>query len=331
MRHLKKIRGMFILIGVTIIFSVLPVNASNGICVMVDGKAVNFDVAPQIINDRTMVPLRAIFEALGSTVEWNQETKTIKSEKNGVSIELIINSDKMLVDNKSVTLDAPPCIVDSRTLVPVRAISEAYDTEVNWDEETKTVSIITNKESEEDVKTDNLPVEIAVETPVYDDISVNIKQINNMINSGKYLEAIEECERTQSWHILSPEDIDLLNSLKNKAQSKYDEYLQQQRGSYYPGTNVPDYTSVTGISLKEYTEGDNGGIYVYPNTKSGEYSEMVDYIGYLRDNGWREYSNRSTSEKLSYTYITGYTADRGNMVGISFYPKYDEVWITVLH
>lgn len=115
--------------------------ADNGITVKIDGQAVAFDVSPQIINNRTMVPMRKIFETLGATVEWDQNTKTVTSTKGGTTVSLTIDNPNMNVNGNVVTLDTPACIVDNRTLVPVRAIAEAFQTEVNWDESTKTVSI----------------------------------------------------------------------------------------------------------------------------------------------------------------------------------------------
>ncbi|NLK37877.1 MAG: copper amine oxidase N-terminal domain-containing protein [Epulopiscium sp.] len=119
-----------------------PVVNNDGIKVTVGGTAVVFDQEPIIKEGRTLVPLRAIFEALGATIEWNAETKTVvaKDEK-GVEITLTVGSKEMKVGDKVVTLDAPAQIVKDRTLVPVRAIAEAFGAEVAWDAETKTVAI----------------------------------------------------------------------------------------------------------------------------------------------------------------------------------------------
>ncbi len=122
--------------------AVMPVMANDDITVALDGNILEFDVAPQIINDRTMVPLRGIFEALGATVEWDQATQTVTSQRDGKVVKLTINSPVMYVDNEEVTLDSPACIVDDRTLVPVRAISEAYGTEVKWYGEERVVTIL---------------------------------------------------------------------------------------------------------------------------------------------------------------------------------------------
>ncbi|MDO4744619.1 MAG: stalk domain-containing protein, partial [Clostridia bacterium] len=116
--------------------------ADDTIKVLLNGTAIDFqDVAPQIINSRTMVPLRAIFEALGASVEWDDATKTVTAVKGDVTIKMTIGASSFTRNDESVALDSPATIVDSRTLVPVRAIAESFGSEVGWDGATKTVTI----------------------------------------------------------------------------------------------------------------------------------------------------------------------------------------------
>ena len=90
-----------------------------------------------------MVPMRAIFEIFGCEIEWNDATKTVTATKDGKTIKLTINSPTAYIDGKSYTLDAPATIVNSRTLVPLRFISEALNATVTWDDATKTAIITT--------------------------------------------------------------------------------------------------------------------------------------------------------------------------------------------
>ncbi len=109
--------------------------------VMVDGQKVLFDVLPTIKDGRTLVPLRAIFEALNADVSWEASTQTITAKKDDKTIVLAIGSDKMLVDGEEKVLDVPASITDGRTLVPVRAISEAFGCNVSWNADDRCVNI----------------------------------------------------------------------------------------------------------------------------------------------------------------------------------------------
>ncbi len=111
------------------------------ITVKVNGQLVNFDQPPIIIDGRTLVPLRAIFEALGATVEWNGDTQTVTSKKGSTSVSLSIDSNAMYKNGKAVTLDVPAQLINDRTLVPARAVAEAFGCDVDWDSDTKTVTI----------------------------------------------------------------------------------------------------------------------------------------------------------------------------------------------
>ena len=114
------------------------------ITVTVNGKKISFDQAPTLENGRTLVPLRAIFEALGAEVLWNDDTQTVTATKGSTEISLQIGSTQMNVNGAIKTLDVPAKLINSRTLVPVRAISEAFGCKVDWDQDTQTV-LITSK------------------------------------------------------------------------------------------------------------------------------------------------------------------------------------------
>jgi len=113
----------------------------DAILIMLKGKYLNLDVAPIIENNRTMVPLRGIFEALGANVQWESETKTIIAAKDDTSIILQIGQDQMFVNGEAVEIDSPSIIVQDRTLVPLRAVATALGNEVGYNENTKTVII----------------------------------------------------------------------------------------------------------------------------------------------------------------------------------------------
>lgn len=114
---------------------------ADGISVVCNGERLAFDTEPIIVEGRTLVPLRKIFEALGAEVEWNDTTKTVTAKKNEREIELTIGKAEMRVNDKTIALDTAAMIVNDRTLVPVRAVSEGMGASVDWDDATKTVLI----------------------------------------------------------------------------------------------------------------------------------------------------------------------------------------------
>ena len=114
------------------------------ITVMLDGKILEFDTTPVIYKDRTLVPMRKIFEVLGAEVSWDDETRTAIATKDDITVKVPVNKNAIYINDKEIELDVAAKIVNSRTLVPARAVTEAFGCKVNWDGAEKTV-IITSK------------------------------------------------------------------------------------------------------------------------------------------------------------------------------------------
>ncbi len=117
-----------------------PGNGDGTVRVILNGRMLQFDVPPIIENDRTLVPLRVIFEALGASVEWDGATQTVRAERDGTIIKLVIGG-MAYVNDQPVELDVPAKIVNDRTLVPLRFVSEALGCQVEWFGDTMTVNI----------------------------------------------------------------------------------------------------------------------------------------------------------------------------------------------
>ncbi len=140
-----------ILLIFAFVFSFGAVFADDEISVEIDGVKQQYDVMPVIINGRTLVPMRAIFEAFGAEVFWDETNRSVAASKDSVAVLLKIDSDIATLNGSEVTLDSPATIVNGRTLVPVRFVSEALGNNVDWDADTKTVIITSVKgESVED-------------------------------------------------------------------------------------------------------------------------------------------------------------------------------------
>lgn len=110
------------------------------------GEAKTNDVAPKIVNDRTMLPARFVAESLGAKVDWDEEKQLVTivgiNEKNEeVTILITIDSDIALVNGEEVKLDSPAFIENDRTYTPLRFISENLGAKVDWNEEQQKVTI----------------------------------------------------------------------------------------------------------------------------------------------------------------------------------------------
>lgn len=121
-----------------------PVVAS-AIDVKVDKAPLVMDVEPAIVNGRTLVPMRSIFEALGAEIEWNNYTKAVTAQKDDKTIILYLNDIFAYIDGVSYQLDTPAVAIDGRTMVPARFVAESLDCQVYWDSYEKCVSIFTDK------------------------------------------------------------------------------------------------------------------------------------------------------------------------------------------
>ena len=136
--------------------------------IRIDGEFVQIPTAeqqPVIVDGRTLVPLRAVMEALGFTVEWSAEEQTVLLTKPGRIIAVQIDNDNMFVNNDTVPLVVPAQIMNSRTMVPIRAISEATDLEVQWDATNRIVDILTSEDSKPEPIV--RPIAPPIQTSVY--------------------------------------------------------------------------------------------------------------------------------------------------------------------
>lgn len=137
---MKKIISLLLVVCLVLSVSVTTF-ASDTIYVILDGSYIEFDVSPQIINGRTMVPIRAIFEKMGATVEWDVNTSSAICTKGDTVVKMTINSMDMYINNQVTKMDISPVVINERTLVPARYVAEALGADVQWSQKNNTVVI----------------------------------------------------------------------------------------------------------------------------------------------------------------------------------------------
>ena len=108
---------------------------------IVDGETKIFDSIPYIKNDRTYVSVRFITESLGASVEWDNDKRQVTVRSEEAIIILTIDSNEIIVNGKTIQIDTAPEIVNERTMLPIRCISEYLNCSVDWDNDNRKVII----------------------------------------------------------------------------------------------------------------------------------------------------------------------------------------------
>ena len=227
--------------------------------VKLNQKYLKFDSAPRIINGRGMVPMRNIFEAMGTKIEWNQKTKTVIATKGTDIIKLTIGKKQAEINGKQVTLDVPAQVIKDRTLVPVRFVSEGLNKEITWDSKTNTAEIKTTK------GTSGKLYNFSDFESTYIDLKPFLKQNGNPTKTDKiYNPAYEGYDKKLTYDFATATFID-----------SYDDYMLSELYTTKSLSNIP-----RGIKIGDSVETllskfpSNGN---YDNTKNA-YSEIKDYI-----------------------------------------------------
>lgn len=145
-------RGALVLLMLVMTFALAVTASAAGadeVKVQLDGQMLTFsDAAPVIQNGRTMIPMRAVFEALGAEVSYDDATKTVTAVRDDTTVTMVIGQNTVQVqegeDSRSFTMDVVPNVdpVSGRTYVPVRFAAEALGCNVGWDEDDRTVLIV---------------------------------------------------------------------------------------------------------------------------------------------------------------------------------------------
>lgn len=119
------------------------ISFSSQISVQIDGVDQKFEQPPVIADGFTLAPLRAIFERMGATVEWDDTTKTATGRKGGTTVKLSIGDRTAYVNGKPIVLDQPAQLINGFTMAPARFVGETFGGNVSWDGDLRMVRITT--------------------------------------------------------------------------------------------------------------------------------------------------------------------------------------------
>lgn len=141
---MKKFLAIFALTAVIAVGCFAGFTAQANVApirVVINGRAITTEVPPVVQNGRTLVPFRAIFEALGAQVEWTERTNTVAGYRGPNFVLLQPGMTRAWITGRETRLDVGPVIVSGRTMVPLRFVAESLGAQVEWVEATRTVTI----------------------------------------------------------------------------------------------------------------------------------------------------------------------------------------------
>lgn len=240
------------------------------ISVVFGGELVEFDVAPLIIDGRTLLPVRKVFECMGAEVTYDDITRTAIAQKNETEIRITIDDKIAKVNGEDKELDVPAMVLNGRTLVPVRFVGESLNAEVEWDGENEVVHIMMPPEH----GTVNLS---AVETVLKEKMVVSV--VDGIYPEPYMMESTEGCTM-----LIFKDD----EALKLFADLSYEDKLE-----YLKNVTYDNYALVVGCSpvyVKVVYDGKvyYQGIYDYD---LGGVHELEYYSNGKNENIVKQYKN----------------------------------------
>lgn len=274
MKRSKRIISFFlsllILLSTINVFAVrhpvkdIPLNG-----IIVNDHIVYSDVYPYIKNSRTYVPIRFIAEELGYDVKWDGANKKVIMKNGNTNVELTIGSNKMKVNGKVLTLDAPAEIKDDRTFVPLRAIAESFGKKVDYSKDYKAVYIGDNP-----VYNKNYKVVYYFEgaNPIITDYTVNIVTYKVIVNSGKFF----DCDSMETLLTLLFTDFDYYRVNGKSTIGTISTYKTLNTSSSNK-TTVNTNNPVRIDKIEDFGSNNNSSSLTYLNNNQSSYNQNQTY------------------------------------------------------
>ncbi|MBP3360326.1 MAG: hypothetical protein J6N52_05700 [Clostridia bacterium] len=270
-RILAFIASAAVLVSISAILADTPselVLQINNPIMKVDGVEKEIDpgigTSPVVVNDRTLLPVRAVIEEVGGTVDWNGAAQEATLTYGQDEIRLTIGSTTAYLNNEARTLDTAPAIINDRTMLPIRFIAESFDFDVDWKGETQTVTI--TKEAAATVEPTPEPTS-SPEAAAVSRAALSVKFGND---GEEFIMTVEDNATSQFlMEYLGTESLNL-PVYHDEAYEGYEYYDIPSR------YKIPDEpTAVTSVKAGEVYYADNQIVLYYEDADvSGEYTKI---------------------------------------------------------
>jgi hypothetical protein len=141
---MKKCLSVFLCLAVLIVVGggITAFAGDGELSLLVNNEPVLLDQSPVVEDGIVLVPLRGVFESLGATVSWDDETKTVFISYGENSVLLQINNNHIFKNSETIALDIPAKIINDRTMITLNTVEIALNVSTNWDAQSNTVHII---------------------------------------------------------------------------------------------------------------------------------------------------------------------------------------------
>ena len=325
---MKRITAL-LLTGAVLASQAAALASQDVIEVYLNDTKIEFDTDPEIVNDRTFVPLRAIVEGFGAEVDWDGETQSISITKDGTTNHLQISSADVSTETdgsvSAAVLDAPPYIKDERTMVPLRYISEGFGLFVDWNGEDRVITITDTTDIGEGAPTEFAYYNGFTYVPDFGKY-LNREPDERSADNMYYYTDLSDIDKSLCMKLLDDLGFVQIDEMHNEAVDsvafeKEDEQvvlagfdnvfgvtvLKKQPSftgeiTYYEAQPlVPDYGAINGIEAQDVTSNSDGTTtYTYKSASGTERAQqMLTYLEALENEGYAETDKTLTTLEMT--------------------------------
>ena len=296
-------KKIFLTISIIFILSIFPLSAfaaettENPIKVLLDGKEIYLDQPPVIVDDRALVPVRALTESLGATVSTDfsdHENRFVYINIPGYKVTLTIDSPSALINSNTVEMDVPTTIIGERTLVPLRFVAENFGAEVEWHPQERIIAMYAGRGTPIKIDPSLMPVMRVPATKIGFESHYAPAEYSRLLSSERTalngdlfsLEGYVE-------EVFEPDKNGTVTIIVNSSGNKYSMLINNMRfgrsesiGRYYRfyGAFMSEYTHMPTLMLLRVTDS-NGGVisaesmgFAIATSFEGETLETADEI-----------------------------------------------------
>ena len=206
---MKRLIAAVMTAGIIFIGCVPMAAADTAVSVQLNGETINFSgQQPVIVDNRTLIPLRGVFEKMGYAISWEPNTKTATLTADGTTVSVSANSATFIVNGEVKSLDVPAQIMNGSMMLPLRAIGESAGANVTWNGAAKVVEIDTQSVSTEDI------VQASDYFSAYSQAITPLDSVQELCNELKSIEGEVTAEQLQSYKSRLSDALQTINSVK---------------------------------------------------------------------------------------------------------------------